>query len=616
MAHLKNFGVGNFRAFKDLYNFDFAPITVLTGTNSSGKSSLIKAILTMKTTVKNKYLDPYNFEKISPPGYLNLGNFSTCVNKENPEKPITFQLPFEFTLFKIPLLLELEYIQSEALIKDFSLRSLTIYTNDEVLVREEFDSKKNAHSGKVSYSKLYKMLLGHSERVKENYQKSNIDIYNTNLWWLQGESNKLLKNKPLLNYLFLEDSKWINENINKLYGHLETNEMLDIVNQCRIAREETTKIAIEQNLSITELLLKWELEYLDGLVISENIDRVLRTNIFGLFVPFSFYGMEYFDEPSANRPTWVVDYCNSIKSKYPFLNLELIIKPETWQKLKGIKHKNEYHSDAFFFDLLTTEFKHSYERLKGTLNSIEYVSSVRTKVDRIYRVGSKDSSLDELLLEYLNTDFESGVIGWMSFLVKKLGIADKLEIVPTEDSAGAKIILTKDGKSAELADYGYGIAQLVPILLKIHIVINKAIPPPEFEHDPITETFIIILEEPETNLHPSLQSKLADVFVECNKRLGIEFIIETHSEYLIRRLQRRTAEFYNEKRKNDLSIPIDFTSIYYFYPPDNVPEGEKQVYKIEIEKDGALSKNFGTGFFDEAGNEDLLLYQIAKHNRN
>ena len=43
-AHLKGIGLENFRVFKDKTWFDFAPITILTGTNNSGKSSLVRAV--------------------------------------------------------------------------------------------------------------------------------------------------------------------------------------------------------------------------------------------------------------------------------------------------------------------------------------------------------------------------------------------------------------------------------------------------------------------------------------------------------------------------------------------------------------------------------------------
>jgi len=62
-THLKGFGLENFRVFKDYTWFDFAPITILTGPNSSGKSSLNKALLLLKDNFEKGNLPPY-FTKI------------------------------------------------------------------------------------------------------------------------------------------------------------------------------------------------------------------------------------------------------------------------------------------------------------------------------------------------------------------------------------------------------------------------------------------------------------------------------------------------------------------------------------------------------------------------
>ena len=82
----------------------------------------------------------------------------------------------------------------------------------------------------------------------------------------------------------------------------------------------------------------------------------------------------------------------------------------------------------------------------------------------------------------------------------------------------------------------------------------------------------VIIEEPEINLHPAFQSKLADMFVEAAKVFNIQFIIETHSEYLIRRLQYLTA-------KKD--IKTDDTVIYYFTHPEQLKKGEEQIKNKE-----------------------------------
>ena len=135
-----------------------------------------------------------------------------------------------------------------------------------------------------------------------------------------------------------------------------------------------------------------------------------------------------------------------------------------------------------------------------------------------------------------------------------------------------------------LADYGYGITQLVALLISIEINRGKT----------------VAIEEPEIHLHPKYQSKLADMFVEAYQKYNIHFIIETHSEYLIRKLQVMIADKENLLTPNDVSL-------------NYVEKGENGLLsnrKIEILEDGRLSEPFGPGFFDEA---DTLAMDILKY---
>jgi predicted ATPase len=52
-----------------------------------------------------------------------------------------------------------------------------------------------------------------------------------------------------------------------------------------------------------------------------------------------------------------------------------------------------------------------------------------------------------------------------------------------------------------------------------------------------TDSEVLLIEEPESNLHPALQSKLAVFFVELANKYNKQIIIETHSEYIIRKIQ-------------------------------------------------------------------------------
>ncbi|TXD53586.1 DUF3696 domain-containing protein [Polaribacter sp. IC066] len=117
----------------------------------------------------------------------------------------------------------------------------------------------------------------------------------------------------------------------------------------------------------------------------------------------------------------------------------------------------------------------------------------------------------------------------------------------------------------------------------------------------------LVIEEPEANLHPNLQAKLADVFVLANKTFGTHFILETHSEYLIRKLQYLSA-------KNE--ITQDDAVIYYFNADEYVNENEPKVKEIKINEFGGLSDSFGPGFYDEATNLKFELMKLNKSQSN
>lgn len=85
----------------------------------------------------------------------------------------------------------------------------------------------------------------------------------------------------------------------------------------------------------------------------------------------------------------------------------------------------------------------------------------------------------------------------------------------------------------KLTDVGFGVSQLLPVIVESFYV------PPRS---------IVIFEQPEIHLHPRVQADLADLFVDAlHAREGGEprncqFIVESHSEHFLRRLQLRIAE--------------------------------------------------------------------------
>ena len=157
-------------------------------------------------------------------------------------------------------------------------------------------------------------------------------------------------------------------------------------------------------------------------------------------------------------------------------------------------------------------------------------------------------------------------------------------------------IQNNDGEFVNLADKGMGSIQLMVLLFRLAITLPKntmkSIKSKKDLKVYTDNARIIIIEEPEQNLHPMLQSKLADLFYELNKNYGFRFIIETHSEYLIRKTQVIVGDNFRNKSINDFENENPF-KVYYF-PQSGIP------YDMEYTNKGGFKLKFGDGFFNEA----------------
>lgn len=119
---------------------------------------------------------------------------------------------------------------------------------------------------------------------------------------------------------------------------------------------------------------------------------------------------------------------------------------------------------------------------------------------------------------------------YVAWWLKELNLIHNFSVKPiTEGSNLYQVLVQKSPNSSEvlITDVGFGVSQILPVLTLCYYV---------------PEGSTILMEQPEIHLHPSVQAGLADVFIDAIKTHKVQIIIESHSEHLLKRLQRRIAE--------------------------------------------------------------------------
>jgi len=118
----------------------------------------------------------------------------------------------------------------------------------------------------------------------------------------------------------------------------------------------------------------------------------------------------------------------------------------------------------------------------------------------------------------------------VAFWLKELGLIYDFKVsLIAEGNNLYEVRVQKAAASADvlITDVGFGVSQVLPVLVLCYYVPQGS---------------IILLEQPEIHLHPSVQSGLADVFIDVMQNRDVQIVVESHSEHLLRRLQRRVAD--------------------------------------------------------------------------
>ena len=111
---------------------------------------------------------------------------------------------------------------------------------------------------------------------------------------------------------------------------------------------------------------------------------------------------------------------------------------------------------------------------------------------------------------------------------KSSGLFQNIEIVNLRSpEASFQLRIKVRGPNASIIDVGYGISQILPILVQI-------LAPPS-SRGPVTEMPFFLLQQPEIHLHPKAQAELSSLVATLAGQGKRSFLVETHSDYMIDR---------------------------------------------------------------------------------
>ncbi len=175
--------------------------------------------------------------------------------------------------------------------------------------------------------------------------------------------------------------------------------------------------------------------------------------------------------------------------------------------------------------------------------------------------------------------------------LRKLGVAGNIDL--SRVGKGARIWEFRlnppnvTGYKANLADVGFGVSQVLPVVVAL---LNA----------PRGST--VLLEHPEIHLHPKIQMDLVDFFIFAAKQRDIQIVFESHSEYMLARLQRRLAE----SNGSDSSLTTDDVKLYFCSLQDN----RSVLEPLEVNPNGSI-ENWPHDFFGDTFTERMAIAKAS-----
>jgi predicted ATPase len=601
-AMITKWGLKNFKSIREA-ELELAPLTILTGVNSSGKSSFLQSIVMLVQTTKYRNNtggitfkgEDGEDEKI----LIDLGEFKDilCNNpcKFTSEDNKDYDDSNIYVAFTVSSD-EYEFIHYEfAFCKEYYVKGINFVSalhmeckkkdEDIAFINLDLDEQFKPISLLESGNKLDPA----SEKEIRKEHHKNVDLY--------GSSVRNYRNHFLPLYISFYVGKVDDEDIDdvltmliellscdtklnddsrlfkihntkhdlgRAFIYAMAEEIFGIIDTTLLSPESKELLAVKSfdfdGEAMARLFYLSKLDEQERKIIIDELrkdDLITRINErFSSFGQKVFINTEYIDLPSAlsKATSYLYDIFDSgIKYLGP-------LREDPKWKYKTMPLKTELDLEGKKNIVLYIDPKG-----KNTAAAINYLNAKRVDVKNYFSPSNLDT-LDNSNLPKRN--FSVALVEWLNYI----NLSDNFRTNELgTDNFDIKLII--DDFEFAIPQLGTGVSQVLPILT----ICLSAEP-----------GSTIIIQEPEAHLHPKVQSRLADFFIAMALS-GRQCIIETHSEYLIEQLNYRIL-------KSPFENPSHEKIKVYFVTKIN---GESQFKDMDINEFGAPS-DWPEDFFDES----------------
>ena len=595
----------NFKSIgADAQLIDLAPITLLFGPNSVGKSTVLQALIYLRETLHNHNLNPD--KTVLGGDWLDLGGFQNLVHGRDLNEAIEISLEFELNETSIPITLtdherygldKEDIEQPENILDSIDNAKIVIKVRWSHVLSAPFIECFESHIDGELFSRINcsadcKQVYLDSFAVSHPVLNKNFNyegegsltelfcglINQSNFMQAsRGIKDILSSDRPLKGFKFDELVAFVDD--------IETSNDIALLTSIKEElKHRTTRQAYALSKKVDDLLSTNDDKNDDGkafryIGVEGQIDALPSLNA-GLQLDsdiwlsdfeeteidsgiFKMLGQAYLDALSIGPlklvSKWLDDftYIGPLRDLPP-RNMTASLTPSRSRWAKGLAAWEEIYSSS---DQLIKEI--NYWMGNGCLKT-----GYQVKLKK-FREVDLDNPVFSLLDQEPDID-------------QLIVIKEILDDIPKK----SRIYLQEESSNLEVMpqDIGVGISQLFPVVVLTILQKNG----------------LIAIEQPELHIHPAIQVELADLFARYALKHNKFILLETHSEHLILRLLRRIRE------QTESNVPPDRegltkedVSVQYV----ELANSGTQFRKLRIDDAGDFMDEWPNGFFEERDEE-------------